>query len=291
MNCNLCPRNCLVDRDKCLGYCGAPSEMVIARYSLHKWEEPVISGEFGSGTIFFSYCNLRCCYCQNYEISELHKGRVVSVEEFSEICLELQERGASNINLVTPTMFVYKIREGILLARSKGLSIPVVYNTSSYENVDTIKLLEGVVDIYLADLKYYSDDLGEKYSRCNNYFKYASSCIDEMVGQVGNNIFDDSGMMKKGVIVRHLVLPGNIDDSMKIVKYLYDKYDDNIIISIMNQYTPVRKLDYIELNRKLSDKEYDNVVNYAYDIGIRNAFIQEGETQDIKFIPDFDCFN
>ena len=279
-----------MDREKVLGYCGAPSEMVIAKYSLHKWEEPVISGENGSGTIFFSYCNLKCCYCQNYEISEIHKGKVISVEEFSNICLELQERGASNINLVTPTMFVYKIREGILLARSKGLSIPVVYNTSSYENVDTIKLLEGVVDIYLADLKYYSDDLGEKYSRCNNYFKYASSCIDEMVGQVSNNIFDDSGMMKKGVIVRHLVLPGNIDDSMKIVKYLYDKYDDNIIISIMNQYTPVRKLDYIELNRKLSDKEYDNVVNYAYDIGIRNAFIQEGETQDIKFIPDFDEF-
>ena len=290
MNCNLCPRNCLVDRDKCLGYCGAPSEMVIARYSLHKWEEPVISGEFGSGTIFFSYCNLRCCYCQNYEISELHKGRVVSVEEFSEICLELQEKGASNINLVTPTMFVHKIKEGLLLACSKGLKIPVVYNTSSYENVDTIKLLDGLVDIYLADLKYYSDELGEKYSKCSNYFKYASSCIDEMVRQVGDNIYEN-GLLKKGVIVRHLVLPGNIEDSKKIMKYLYDKYQNNIVISIMNQYTPVRKLEYTELNRNITDSEYDEIINYAYDLGIRNAFIQEDGAQEISFIPDFNIFN
>lgn len=291
MKCNLCPRNCNVDREWELGYCMAPDDMVIAKYSLHKWEEPVISGDVGSGTIFFSYCNLRCCYCQNYEISEFHKGRLVSVEEFSEICLKLQEMGASNINLVTPTMFAYKIREGILLARSRGLKIPVVYNTSSYENIDTIKLLEGIVNIYLADLKYYDDKLGEKYSGCRNYFKYASSCIDEMVRQIGSNVFDNDGMMKKGVIIRHLVLPGNIDDSMKIMKYLYDKYDDNIIVSIMNQYTPVREMEYIELNRKITDEEYDSVVDYAYDIGIRNAFIQEGETQDIKFIPDFEIFS
>lgn len=290
MKCNLCPRNCNVDRSKELGYCMAFNKMVIARYSLHKWEEPVISGDTGSGTIFFSYCNLRCCYCQNYEISKLHKGRIVSVEEFSDICLELQNNGASNINLVTPTMFVHLIKKGLILAKNKGLKIPVVYNTSSYENVNTIRLLDGLVDIYLADLKYYDDDLGIKYSKCFNYFKYASMCIEEMVKQVGDNIIDSNGLMKKGVIVRHLLLPGNIIDSKRIIKYLYDKYQDKVIISIMNQYTPVRKLGYMELNRKVTDLEYDEVVNYAYDLGVRNAFIQEGETQDISFVPNFDVF-
>ena len=290
MRCNLCPRNCNVDRNVELGYCMAPGCMVIAKYSLHMWEEPIISGDVGSGTIFFSYCNLRCCYCQNYEISELHKGRVVSVEEFSAICLELQDRGASNINLVTPTMFVPWIREGLLLAKSKGLNIPIVYNTSSYENIEAIKMLDGIVDIYLADLKYYDNSLGIKYSRCNDYFKYASLCIDEMVRQIGGNIIGKDGLMKKGIIVRHLVLPSCIDDSKKIIKYLYDNYRDNIFISIMNQYTPVRKSKYIELNRKVTDDEYDEVVDYAYDLGVRKAFIQEGCTQDSSFIPDFDVY-
>ena len=291
MLCNLCPRNCNIDREKSLGYCMAPDELVIAKYSLHMWEEPVISGEKGSGTIFFSYCNLRCCYCQNYEISEFHKGRVVSIEEFSNICLELQEKGANNINLVTPTMYVHLIKDGLILAKSKGLKVPIVYNTSSYDNVNTIKMLDGLVDIYLADLKYYDDKLGVKYSKCNNYFEYASLAIDEMVIQKGDNIINDNGMMEKGVIVRHLVLPNNIEDSKKIIKYLYEKYQDKIIISIMNQYTPVRKIKYIELNRKVSDDEYDEVVNYAYDLGVRNAFIQEGETQLESFIPDFGVFN
>jgi len=290
VRCNLCPRNCNVDRNVELGYCMAPGCMVIAKYSLHMWEEPIISGDVGSGTIFFSYCNLRCCYCQNYEISELHKGRVVSVEEFSAICLELQDRGASNINLVTPTMFVPWIREGLLLAKSKGLNIPIVYNTSSYENIEAIKMLDGIVDIYLADLKYYDNSLGIKYSRCNDYFKYASLCIDEMVRQIGGNIIGKDGLMKKGIIVRHLVLPSCIDDSKKIIKYLYDNYRDNIFISIMNQYTPVRKSKYIELNRKVTDDEYDEVVDYAYDLGVRKAFIQEGCTQDSSFIPDFDVY-
>lgn len=290
MKCNLCPRNCNVDRNVELGYCMAPNNMVIARYSLHMWEEPIISGDNGSGTIFFSYCNLRCCYCQNYQISELHKGRVVSVEEFCNICLELQEKGVSNINLVTPTMFVPWIREGLILAKSKGLNIPIVYNTSSYENIDTIKMLDGIVDIYLADLKYYDNSLGIKYSGCNDYFKYASLCIDEMVKQVGGNIINEDGLMKKGIIVRHLVLPNYIDDSKNIIKYLYNKYGDNIFISIMNQYTPVRKSKYIELNRKVTDDEYDEVVDYAYDLGVRKAFIQEGCTQDSSFIPDFDEF-
>lgn len=290
MKCNLCPRICNVDRKRILGYCGAPDEMVIAKYSMHLWEEPVISGNDGSGTIFFSYCNLRCCYCQNYEISELHKGKLVSIEEFSDICLELQTKGANNINLVTPTMFVHKIKEGLLLARQKGLKIPIVYNSSGYENISTIKMLEGLVDIYLVDLKYYDDSLGIKYSKCSNYFKCASNAIEEMVRQVGSNIINDNGIMGKGVIVRHLVLPSNIDDSKRIIKYLYTKYQDDVVISIMNQYTPVRSLKYEELNRKINDREYDEVVNYAYELGVRNAFIQEGETQDCSFIPDFDVF-
>lgn len=291
MKCYLCPRNCGVDRDNGeLGYCMAPGEMVVARYSLHQWEEPVISGEQGSGTIFFSYCNMRCCFCQNYRISELHKGRVVSIEEFSRICLDLQENEAHNINLVTPTMYVPYIIEGLRLAKKNGLVIPIVYNTSGYENVDTIRMLEGLVDIYLPDLKYYDDKLGEKYSNCLNYFQYASKAIEEMVRQVGEFQIDQDGMMKRGVIVRHLVMPGNIEDSKKIIKYLYERYGDKIILSIMNQYTPVRRLEYKELNRKVRREEYDEVINYAYDLGIRNAFIQEDDTQEESFIPDFDVF-
>ena len=291
MKCNLCPRNCNVDRDKGeLGYCGTPSDMVIARYSRHMWEEPIISGDKGSGTIFFSYCNLRCSFCQNYELSELHKGRVVSVDDFSDIVMDLQNSGVHNINLVTPTMFVPKIIEGVKLARDKGFNIPIVYNTSSYENVDTIKLLDGYVDIYLPDLKYYDNKLGKKYSGVDNYFEYASKAIDEMVRQVGSVKLDDKGMMVKGVIVRHMVMPGCVKDSKKIIKYLYNKYHDDIIISIMNQYTPVRKNKYSELNRRVYDYEYNEVVNYAYDIGVRKAFIQDGDSQEESFIPDFDKF-
>ena len=291
MKCNLCPRNCNVDRAKGqIGYCMAPNDLVIARYSLHPWEEPVISGINGSGTIFFSYCNLKCCFCQNYQISELHKGRVVTIEEFSNICLELQKKGATNINLVTPTPYVHLIIEGLKLAKKKGLTIPIVYNTSGYENVETIKLLNGLVDIYLPDLKYYDNTLAQKYSKCPNYFKNASSCIEEMLNQVGEPQIDDYGIMKKGVIVRLLILPTHISDSKKIINYLYTKYKDKIILSIMNQYTPVRILKYKELNRTITEEEYDEVINYAYDLGVRNAFIQEGETQECSFIPDFNIF-
>ena len=291
MKCNLCPRNCNVDRDKGeLGYCMAPEDMVIARYSRHMWEEPVLSGDKGSGTIFFSYCNLRCCFCQNYELSELHKGRVVSVEEFSDICLDLQNSGVYNINLVTPTMFVPKIIVGIKLAKDRGLKIPVVYNTSSYENVSTIRMLDGYVDIYLPDLKYYDDMLGEKYSNVEHYFQYACCAIDEMVKQVGKVEIDENGIMRRGVIVRHMVMPHHVEDSKKILHYLYNQYHDNIIISIMSQYTPVRECQYHELNREVTDYEYDEVVNYAYDLGIRRAFIQDGKSQSSSFIPDFDVF-
>lgn len=291
MKCRLCSRNCGVDREKGeKGYCGALDQMVIARYSLHPWEEPVISGVKGSGTIFFSYCNMRCCFCQNYELSEFHKGRIVTVEEFSDICLELQVAGAANINLVTPTPYVPLIVKGLRLAKKKGLVIPIVYNTSSYEQVFTIQMLNGLVDIYVPDLKYYDDCYGRKYSSCNGYFEYASKAIEEMVRQVGKVVIDSNGIMKRGVIVRHLMMPGGLEDSKRVIQYLYEKYHDDIIVSIMNQYTPVRKLEYDELNHRVEKGDYDELIDFAYDIGVREAFVQEEETQKLSFIPDFDIF-
>ena len=290
-SCNLCPRKCKVDRQNGeIGYCGCDDKMVIARYSLHKWEEPCISGEFGSGTIFFSYCNLRCLFCQNYDISTLHKGIVVSVEKFCDICIELQERGASNINLVTAVMYIPMVVEGLLLAKSKGLHIPIIYNSSGYESIEGLRMLEGLVDIYLPDFKYYDNKLGMKYSNCPKYFDCASLALAEMYRQVGRCEFDDEGMLVRGVIVRHLILPGCYEDSKKVIKFLFDNYRNNIFISIMNQYTPVRKLEYEELNRTIDDFEYDSIIDYAYDMGVRNAFVQDGETQRESFIPNFDEF-
>ena len=290
--CMLCPRYCMVNRE-CgqLGYCGCGKDMVIARYSLHMWEEPCISGSKGSGTIFFSGCNLKCIFCQNYDISNSIKGKIVSIEEFSDICIKLQDRGANNINLVTGTMYIPLIVKGIKLAKRKGLNIPIIYNTSGYDSIEGINMLDGIVDVYLPDLKYYSDKLSIKYSKCNNYFKYASMAIDEMYNQVGKPIMDDNGIIKRGVIVRHMMLPNNGNDSKKILKYLYDKYKDNIIISVMNQYTPIRYLDYEELNHKVTNYEYDSVINYAYDLGVRNAYIQDDNTQRDSFIPDFNTFD
>ena len=287
--CKLCPRNCSVNRN-CgeIGYCKAGNKMIIAKYYLHRWEEPCITGDNGSGTIFFSYCNLRCLFCQNYKISNLNYGLEISIEKFSEICLELQERGATNINLVTPTHFVPLIIDGIKIAKKSGLVIPIVYNSSGYENVDTIKMLDGIVDIYLPDFKYYSDEYAIKYSRCANYFEHTANALQEMVRQKGRCKFNNDGNIISGVIVRHLLLPGMEEDSKKILKYLYDMYKDSIYISIMNQYTPVRKCEYLELNNKIDEHVYENVIDYAWDIGIRNAFVQEDGTQNESFIPNFD---
>lgn len=287
--CNLCSRKCNVDRINKLGYCLAPNKLVIGKYYLHKWEEPCITGKYGSGTIFFSYCNLKCIFCQNYQISALNVGKEITIEQFSDICLKLQEMKASNINLVTPTHFVHLIKEGLILARKKGLTIPVVYNTSSYELDSTINMLEGLVDVYLPDLKYYDDNLSIKYSNAPNYFEYATKAIETMYKQVGPCQFDEEGNIIKGVIVRHLILPNHLEDSKKILDYLYNNYQDNIYISIMNQYTPLKKLSYSNLNRKLTPSEYDEIIDYAWNIGIRNAFTQEEGTQSDSFIPDFNC--
>lgn len=284
--CTLCPRNCQVNRYIETGYCKAKEKIKVALASVHMWEEPCISGENGSGTIFFSHCNMGCIYCQNYKISKGY-GKEISVKRFKEICLELQSKNVNNINLVTPTHYTPLIKKGLLKAKEEGLTIPIVYNTSSYENVDTIKMMNNIVDIYLADLKYYDDTYARKYSNAPNYFNYATMAIDEMYKQVGKPKFDKKGIMKKGLIVRVLLLPNRVEDAKKIIKYLHDKYDDNIFISIMNQYTPVKKLKYDELNRKVQDSEYDELINYACDIGVVNAYIQEGETQKESFIPNF----
>ena len=286
--CNICPRNCLIDRTTTQGVCGVKDKLIIARASLHYWEEPCISGESGSGTIFFSGCNLKCIFCQNYQISTGLVGHEVTVEEFATICLNLEKKGANNINLVTPTPHVPLIIEGIKLAKKKGIKIPFVYNTSGYETVETIKMLDGIIDIYLPDLKYYSDEYAIKYSHAKDYFKYAKDALNEMYKQVGKPQFNEKGIMTKGMIVRHLMLPGLLNDSKKIINYLYETYHDNIYISIMNQYTPIKNFnDFDELNETITDTDYDEVINYAIDLGIKKAFIQEGGTQNESFIPDF----
>ncbi|MBQ8192753.1 MAG: radical SAM protein [Bacilli bacterium] len=284
--CEICPRRCLANRNNNeKGYCKASNIMKIGGYRLHKWEEPVISGKNGSGTIFFSYCNLRCVFCQNYDISIDCFGDEISIERFSDICLELEKMGAENINLVTPTHYIPLIRRGIILAKEKGLKLPIVYNSSGYESVDSLRLLEGLVDIYLPDFKYYDNDMG-KFSNVNDYFDVASLALDEMYRQVGKCVCEDD-VLKSGIIVRHLVLPGHIDDSKKVIEYLYKKYGDDVILSIMNQYTPVKKVMYDELNFRLSNIDYDELINYAYDLGVRNAFVQDEESQSDSFIPNF----
>lgn len=283
--CNLCPRNCYVNRYKTVGYCKSKAKIKLSLVSVHHYEEPFISGTRGSGTIFFTNCNLGCLFCQNKKIRDGY-GKEITIKRFSEILLEQQARNVHNINLVTPTHYVPLIRKGIIKAKENGLTIPIVYNTSSYENVSTIKMMDQLVDIYLADLKYYDEEYALKYSKAKNYFYYASSAIKEMYQQVGKPIIENN-LLKKGVVVRILLLPGLKEDVKKLLKYLYDTYQDTIYISIMNQYTPVDKYIYEELNHTVIEEEYNEVVNYACDIGICNAFIQEGETQTESFIPDF----
>lgn len=288
-HCTLCPRKCNIDRTNGqVGFCSMPDIIKVARASLHMWEEPCISGTNGSGTIFFTGCNLKCVFCQNHQIAVGGVGKELTSEKLANLCLMLQDKGAHNINLVTPSHYTPGIVEALILAKKRGLSIPIVYNTSGYDSVETLTLLDGLVNIYLPDFKYVSSALSAKYSHAKDYFDVAIKSLAEMVRQVGEPIFDGD-MMQKGVIVRHLVLPGNVADSKEVLKYLYETYGNRIFISIMNQYTPLPHIaNYPELNRKVTDVEYDEVVNYAIDLGIENGFIQEGETADESFIPEFD---
>lgn len=288
-DCTLCPRECHVNRiEGEIGYCRETSDLRLARASLHMWEEPCISGEEGSGTVFFTGCALRCVYCQNNIIANGSFGKRVVNERLLEIFFELKDKGAQNINLVTPTHFIPQIMMALEIAKEKGLDMPIVYNTSGYEKKDSIKYLNGFIDIYLPDFKYYDENLSKKYSNAYNYKDYAMESIGEMVRQVGKPEFNEKGMMTKGVIVRHLVLPGFVEDSKKIIEYLHKTFVDDIYISIMSQYTPLSHVNaFPEINRKLREDEYNSVVDFAISIGVENGFIQEGESAQESFIPPF----
>lgn len=285
--CNLCKRNCLVNRFIETGFCKQTNEIRIAKATLTYFEEPCISNSKGSGTIFFSGCNLGCAFCQNKDISKGNFGKNITSKRLSEIMLELEEKGAININLVTPTPHIMGIIEAIKLAKEMGLSIPIIYNTSSYENISSLKLLDGLIDVYLPDFKYFDDTYAVKYSKAKDYFKTASKAIAEMYRQVGICEFDKNGNIKKGVIVRHLMLPSLKEDTKKVLHYLYNTYKDNIYISIMNQYTIIEKLQFKELNHHVKDKDYDEIIEYALNLGIKNAFCQLDNTSSKKYIPDF----
>lgn len=288
--CTLCPRECHVDRSSGKkGFCGMDGTIYLARAALHMWEEPCISGTKGSGAVFFSGCGLRCCFCQNHDIAIGSRGLAVSVERLGEIFLELKEKGAANINLVTGAHYVPQIIEALILARMQGMDLPVVYNSSGYEKLETLKLLEGYVDIYLPDLKYMEPDLAQKFSHAPDYVERAKAAIKEMVRQSGSCQFGEDGYIRRGTIVRHLILPGHTKNSRKVLRYLHETYGEEIYISIMNQYTPVREFgEFKELNRKVTKREYEKVLDTAVEMGIQNGFIQEGETASESFIPEFD---
>ncbi len=290
-NCTLCPRACQVDRTRGQrGYCRQTAELVVARAALHMWEEPCLSGANGSGAVFFSGCSLGCVYCQNYHIAQGLAGKPITIARLADIFLELQGQAAHNINLVTPTHYVPQIIEALILARGKGLVVPIVYNCSGYEKVETLRLLEGYVDIYLPDCKYMSQEVARKYSHAADYFAIALAAIKEMVRQAGEPAFNEEGLLTRGVLVRHLTLPGYLEDSKLILKYLYDSFGDKILLSIMNQYTPLAQINqYPEINRRVTEQEYNALVDYAIALGIENGFIQQGETALESFIPEFNC--
>lgn len=296
--CNLCPRECKADRDAGeKGYCQSDSRIYVARAALHRWEEPCISGKGGSGTVFFSGCNLRCVYCQNHEIAAGGAGKPVSVERLGEIFLELQEKGAENINLVTPDHYVTAVADAVMAAKERGLYLPIVYNGSGYEKHEAIRSLAGIVDVFLTDFKYMDAPLAGRLSAAPDYPERAKRALRDMVNITWNTeqsapCFDENGMLRRGVIVRHLLLPGHKKNAKDVIRYVHETYGDSVILSIMNQYTPVsgiaERTDCRELYRKVTKREYEEVVDYAIGLGVKNAFIQEGKTADESFVPVFD---
>ena len=289
-SCNICPHRCKVNRlDGKIGRCKCDDKVKIALASIHHYEEPCISGENGSGTVFFSNCNLNCIYCQNYEISQQGKGKIISIEHLAEIFLNQQKKNVNNINLVTPTMYVPQIIEAIKIARNNGLNIPIIYNSNGYENVETIKMLEGYIDIYLPDLKYYSNKISKKYSNIDNYFEIAINAIKEMQKQVGNPVFDNNGIIKKGVIIRHLILPNHLLNTKNILKYIKENLNEDTYISLMAQYFPTYKAKEDKfINRKLTKKEYKEIESYLYSLDIKNGYIQELGEHEEEYVPNFD---
>ena len=288
--CEICPHKCKVNRALGnRGRCRCNDKIKIALASIHNYEEPCISGKNGSGTIFFSNCNLKCIYCQNYEISQLDKGKEITIDHLAEIFINQQNKNVNNINLVTPTMYVPQIIEAIKIARNNGLKIPIIYNSNGYENMETIKMLDGYIDVYLPDLKYYSNEIAKKYSKIDNYFSNAVNAIKEMQKQVGNPIFNEDGIIQKGVIIRHLILPNHILNTKKILKYIKENFDENTYISVMAQYFPTYKAkDDDKINRKISKKEYKEVEEYLYLLNLKNGYIQELGEHEEEYVPNFD---
>lgn len=293
VSCELCPHKCKVNRlDGIKGKCMCNDKIKIALASLHYFEEPCISGKNGSGTIFFSNCNLNCIYCQNYEISQKGMGKEITVEELADIFLKQQEKGANNINLVTPTSYVYHIIEALDIAKKKALSIPVIYNTNGYENTETIELLNGYVDVYLPDLKYYSNKVSKKYSGIDNYFCVATEAIKKMYEQVGSAQFDKNGIIQRGIIIRHLILPNYILNTKHILRWIKDNMPSDIYVSIMAQYFPTYKASKDKLlNRKLTKKEYKEIENYLYLLDLKNGYIQDLGKHEEEYVPNFNIEN
>lgn len=287
--CEICPHRCGIDRtNNQIGRCKSKNTVKVAKASIHMYEEPCISKGSGSGTVFFSNCNLNCVFCQNYEISQNGLGKEITIKELASIFLKLQSENVNNINLVTPTSYVPQIIEAIKMAKENGLNIPIVYNTNSYENIETLKLLEGYIDIYLPDLKYSENELGEKYSNVKNYFEVATTAIKEMYRQVGNLKCDKNGIAKKGVIIRHLVLPNHIENSKKVLSWIKNNLPQDIYVSIMNQYFPIYKAKNIkDLNRKITKREMKKIEEFIYSIDLKNGYIQDIEENEIQYVPNW----
>ncbi len=286
--CTICPRECAIDRSRTLGYCGAWEMAHIARAALHRWEEPIISGERGSGAIFFCGCNLNCIFCQNHKINHTVRGIEADEDVLADIMLDLQRQGAHNINLVTPSPHVKLILRAVPIARKGGLTIPMVYNTNAYEKTETLRMLEGLIDIYLPDMKYVSSKLSAKYSGAEDYFTVASAAISEMYRQVGNICLDENGMAKKGMIIRHMVLPGAVDDTRRVLDYISENFPKDIYVSVMSQYAPPHDDLPKPLDRRITRGEYERALDYAISKGLENVFIQKRESADNSFTPNFD---
>ena len=287
--CEICPHKCKVNRtNNQVGRCKSKNTVKVAKASVHNFEEPCISKINGSGTVFFSNCNLNCVFCQNYEISQLGLGKEITIEELAAIFLILQNKNVNNINLVTPTSYVPQIIEAIKIAKNKGLIIPIVYNTNSYENVEILKLLEGYIDIYLPDLKYAENNLGKQYSNINNYFEIATKAIKEMYRQVGNIEFDENGIAKKGIIIRHLVMPNHVENSKKVLQWIKDNMPDDIFVSVMNQYFPTYKAkEFKDINRKLTNREMKKIEEFIYSLNFKNGYIQDTEKNEQQYVPNW----
>lgn len=287
--CNICPRKCKIDREAGqIGFCKASNNIVISHVQKHMWEEPCISGTKGSGTIFFAGCNLRCKFCQNYKISQSIEGQEYSVQELADLFLKLQSEDVHNINLVSPTIYVDKIKEAIIIAKKSGLIIPIVYNSGGYETIDMIKSLDGLIDVYLPDFKYFSNALAKKYSLANDYVENAKEVISDMKRQVGNPEFDENGIIKKGLIIRHLILPNNVLNSKMVLNYISKTLGNDTWVSLMSQYFPSHKalLDN-KLNRKITRHELDEVYDYMQELGLVNGYVQDIEENEEKYVPDF----